>query len=69
MALGLVLTTAQEVIIKVLKSAKVYSRVFPDIPGLHKGEPFHSHLMLICGNIFLQGNETRMGKGKEAFGY
>ncbi|KZT10544.1 mitochondrial ribosomal protein L16 [Laetiporus sulphureus 93-53] len=52
------LSSAEEAIkrkIKLVKGAKVFMRVFPDIP------------VCIKANDVLQGNETRMGKGKGTF--
>lgn len=64
------LSTAEEVIkraIKVVKGAKVYLRVFPDIPVCIKVRS-----CLVCewdyaDTAYMQGNETRMGKGKGTF--
>ena len=68
------LTTAQEVLkrkLKGIKHAKVYLRLFPDVPVCVK----------VCQDVpeivpheqlcifLLQGNETRMGKGKGGFEY
>ncbi|KAI0725725.1 mitochondrial ribosomal protein L16 [Fomitopsis betulina] len=56
------LMSAEEAIrraIKPIKGAKVYLRVFPDIPVCIKFTERDSY----------QGNETRMGKGKGAFEY
>ncbi|KAH9026291.1 mitochondrial ribosomal protein L16 [Lactarius deliciosus] len=55
------LTSAEEVIkrkIKVVKGAKVYLRVFPDIPVCIKRGRLANKT---------KGNETRMGKGKGTF--
>jgi ribosomal protein L16 len=65
------LTTAEEVIkrkIKVIKGARVWLRVFPDIPVCIKVCRSHFEVGLLL-NIYLtsQGNETRMGKGKGTF--
>lgn len=66
------LQTAEEVIkrkIKVIKGARVWLRVFPDIPvcikvrrlGLYFSGPSRAD------GVCIQGNETRMGKGKGTF--
>lgn len=64
------LTTAEEVIkraIKVVKGAKVYLRVFPDIPVCIKVR-FRLACKWNCVDaVYMQGNETRMGKGKGTF--
>ncbi len=64
------LTTAEDVIkrkIKPFKGAKVWLRCFPDIPVCIKV------CALCCGLVWMfnavQGNETRMGKGKGTFEY
>lgn len=65
------LTTVEEVIkrkIKPVKGAKVYLRVFPDIPVCIKVP--HSTNIFFSGALTpSQGNETRMGKGKGTFEY
>lgn len=67
------LTSAEEVIkrkIKPVKGAKVYLRVFPDIPVCIKVTPVPFHYFSLTGFtnfFFYQGNETRMGKGKGTF--
>jgi ribosomal protein L16/L10AE len=63
------LTSAEEVIkrkIKVVKGAKVYLRVFPDIPVCIK-VCYFLKLSVAAPLTKLKGNETRMGKGKGTF--
>jgi len=65
------LTTAQEVMVKklkVLKGAKVYLRIFPDIPVCVKAS-LSSPCLLCVVDALQKGNETRMGKGKGTFEY
>lgn len=64
------LTSAEEAIkrkIKTVKGAKVYMRVFPDIPVCLKVREQHHTSSWRGVDKLLQGNETRMGKGKGAF--
>lgn len=61
--------------IKPVKGAKVYIRVFPDIPVCIKVSllQIFVHLAIWSSTLILyasvQGNETRMGKGKGTFEY
>lgn len=64
------LSTAEEVIkraIKVVKGAKVYLRVFPDIPVCIKVRSRMVYEWSYADASYVQGNETRMGKGKGTF--
>lgn len=64
------LATAEEVIkraIKVVKGAKVYLRVFPDIPVCIKVRSCCVCEWDFANAAYVQGNETRMGKGKGTF--
>jgi ribosomal protein L16/L10AE len=66
------LMTAEEVIkrkIKPVKGAKVFLRVFPDIPVCVKVRPISRAYFLTRFSNAIQGNETRMGKGKGTFEY
>lgn len=63
------LQVAEEVLkrkLKVIKGAKVYMRIFPHIPVCVKVRVLlHGHGCMYSTR--LQGNETRMGKGKGTF--
>jgi ribosomal protein L16 len=66
------LTTAEEVIkrkIKVIKGARVWLRVFPDIPVCIKvrAVAYVERRSVLTRGRVVQGNETRMGKGKGTF--
>lgn len=54
--------------LKPIKGAKVYMRVFPDIPVCIKVRSLVVvELACINDTFSIQGNETRMGKGKGSF--
>ena len=54
--------------LKPIKGAKVYMRVFPDIPVCIKVRSLVVvELACINATFSIQGNETRMGKGKGSF--
>jgi ribosomal protein L16 len=64
------LTVAEDAIkrqLKPVKGAKIYMRVFPNIPvSVKVGQLV---IIVVLFVTWLQGNETRMGKGKGPFEY
>lgn len=52
-----------------IKGAKVYMRVFPDVPVCIKVRPpcIQGNRVKLTVHCVMKGNETRMGKGKGSF--